>query len=93
MFAAARDLDKAIIRQWVQVNYGPLRRQLAGLTALRQGVPYEALFTQIWHEIFGLTTRDLVAAKLVADPRAPGAATPGSLGMAWRPDLLQRVWR
>jgi len=93
MLDRARALNKAIIRDWMRTNYGPIRTELAGLTALRQGVPYAALFTQIWHEIFGLTTRELVASGMVADPRAPQSPSPGSLGMAWRPEILQRVWR
>jgi hypothetical protein len=93
MFEAARSLNKAIIRRWIAANYGPIRGQLRDLTALRQGVSYEALFTQIWHELFGLATRELVAQHLVGDPYAPTNPSPGSLGMAWRPDLLQRVWR
>jgi len=93
MLEQARALNKAIIRAWMRTNYGPIRKELTGLTALRQGVPYEALFTQIWHEVFGLTTRELVASGMVADPYAPQNPSPGSLGMAWRPDILQRVWR
>ena len=71
----------------------PLRARLQSLTALTQGEPYEGLFTQIWHEMFGLATRQLVAEGLVGDPFLPANPSPGSLGMAWRPELLQRAWR
>jgi hypothetical protein len=93
MFGAVRALNKRLIREWLARNYAPIRMHLTDLTALRQGVAYEALFTQIWHEIFGLATRELVAEHLVADPYAPSNPSPGSLGMAWEPDLLQREWR
>jgi hypothetical protein len=93
MFDAARALSRQIVRQWVAANYAPIHARLTGLTALRQGVAYEALFTQIWHELFGLATRELVDDHVVGDPFAPTNPSPGSLGMAWRPDLLQREWR
>jgi hypothetical protein len=93
MLDRARALNKAIVRDWMRASYGPIRGELAGLTALRQGVAYEALFTQIWHEIFGLATRELAASGMVADPRDPQNPSPGSLAMAWRPDILQRAWR
>jgi hypothetical protein len=93
MLAGVCALNERVIRQWLAGNYVPIRSQLAQLTALRQGVSYEALFTQIWHEIFGLATRELVAEHLVADPYALTNPSPGSLSMAWRPDLLQHEWR
>jgi hypothetical protein len=91
--STVRALNKQLLTQWLERNYAPMRAQLTGLTALRQGVPYEALFTQIWHEIFGLATRELVAAHLVADPYAPTNPAAGSLAMVWKADLLQREWR
>lgn len=93
MLEAARALNRRILRDWFRTHYAGLRARLAGLSALRQGVPFEALFTQIWHELFGLTTRELAAIGMTADPYAPGNPSPGSLGMAWQPDLIRRVWR
>jgi hypothetical protein len=93
MLESARALNRAILRRWLIANYAPVCARLTGLTALRQGVAYEALFTQIWHELFGLVTRELVAEGLVADPYAPGNPSPGSLALAYRPELIVRVWR
>jgi hypothetical protein len=88
-----RELNKRVISRWLEQNYAAIRAQLTDLTAIRQGVAYEALFTQIWHEIFGLATRELVAAGEVGDPYAPANPAPGSLAMVWKPNLLQREWR
>jgi hypothetical protein len=93
VFAAARRLNREILRGWLRRNYPAMRAELADLTAARQGVAYEALFTQIWHEVFGLATRDLAAAGVTGDPYAADNPSPGSLGMAWRPSLLERAWR
>ena len=93
MLSAVRALDQRLISHWLEQNYAPMRAQLTGLTAMRQGVAYEALFTQIWHEIFGLATRELVAEHLVGDPYSSSNPAPGSLAMVWKTDLLQREWR
>ncbi|HEY3947857.1 hypothetical protein [Phenylobacterium sp.] len=37
-------------------------------------------------------TRDLIDCGVVADPHAPGAASPGSLPMVWRTTIYNRVW-
>jgi hypothetical protein len=74
---------RRILLQWLQQNYRQIRAELGGLTAIRQGLPFEALFTQIWHDFFGLATRQLVARGVVANPHAPGALSPGSIGMTW----------
>ena len=49
-------LHRQILQRWLQTHYGSFRSELSDLTVIRQGVPFEAVFTQIWHDIFGLTT-------------------------------------
>jgi hypothetical protein len=85
--------NRRILRAWLAAHYGALRGELSGLTAVRQGVPYEALFTQIWHDLFGLTTRELVARGLLADPYDAHNPAPGSLSMLWRMALYQHRWQ
>ncbi len=76
--------SREAIAAWLTQNYGPMKSDLSGLTAARQGVPYPALFTQIWHEMFGLATCELAAKGLIEDPRAPGAPWNGSIPAVWR---------
>ncbi|MDE2014769.1 MAG: hypothetical protein KGJ75_17775, partial [Alphaproteobacteria bacterium] len=77
-------LGREAMTAWLNKNYIPIRRDLSRLTALRQGVPYPALFTQIWHELFGLATRELVADGLIENPNGPGASWKGSIPAVWR---------
>lgn len=53
-------------------------------TALRQGVPFECLFTQIWHELFGLATRQLVRSGILFDPAGRLVRYKGSYPTIWR---------
>jgi len=93
MLSAALAENRAILDRWTKGHYAAMRADLTGLTALRQGVPYEALYTQIWHELFGRVTRELVERGVVADPHAPGNPSPGSLPMVWRTSIYNRVWQ
>lgn len=85
--------NRRILRVWMKRHYAEMRRELSDLSAVRQGVPYEALFTQIWHELFGLTTRELVAEGLLADPYGKQNPSPGSLSMLWRTSVYHFDWK
>ncbi len=92
MLDAALGISRKITADWLTQNYAPMRRELFRLTAVRQGVPYPALFTQIWHELFGLTTRELVEQGVIEDPYAEGAASPGSIPAVWRATIYHFDW-
>jgi hypothetical protein len=78
------DLSRQILSEWLTTNYGKMREDLGALTAMKQGVPFESLFTQIWHELFGLTTRQLVHAGFMFDPYSQGTTYKGSFPSLWR---------
>jgi hypothetical protein len=86
-------LSREIINDWLAANYSKIKAELSGLTAVNQGVPYEALFGQIWHELFGLTTRELAEKKVIADPYAPGSSSKGSIPALWRTSVYHHDWR
>lgn len=89
---AALALSRETMTVWLNKNYSSIRRDLSSLTALRAGVPYPALFTQIWHELFGLTTRELVKRGLIEDPYGPGVAWKGSIPAVWRTAVFGRPY-
>lgn len=76
-------LNKRILASWLRANEKEFRRSLTDLTAARSGVPFETLFTQIWHDLFGVVSRDLVADGMLADPYAPSIEHKGSFGVVW----------
>jgi hypothetical protein len=80
-------LSRTIMRTWLRQHVPDIERDLGGLTTLRSGLPLEALFTQIWHEMFGLVTRDLARLGVTADSYAPDVAWKGSFSVLWRPAL------
>ena len=87
MVNSALQLSRAVIADWLNRNYAPIRAELSGLTAARQGVSYAAMFTQIWHELFGLATRELIESGQIEDPRAANAVWNGSIPVVWRTAL------
>ena len=87
MVDAVLGLSRRILSDWLGEHVPEMRREMGSLTAMRQGVPFESLFTQIWHEIFGLATRELVSSGLLFDPSGPAMRTKGSYPVLWRQDL------
>lgn len=77
-------LNREILARWLTGVSPEMRRDLGTLTAMRHRVPYESLFTQIWHELFGLTTRELVRSGFLFDPAGPEARYKGSYPTLWR---------
>ena len=85
MLERALALNRRIVREWLTKHDAEIRRDLAGLTALRAGLPFEALFTQVWHELFGVATRELARGGIIAKP------SKGSLSMLWRSSLYRFI--
>lgn len=84
---AALRWSREVLTGWLAAHYPEIRKEMGSLTAMRQGVPFESLFTQIWHELFGLTTRELVRSGLLFDPSGPKIRYKGSYPVLWRQDL------
>jgi hypothetical protein len=80
-------LSREILRSWLRERYPAIRHDLSDLTAIRAGLPFEALFTQIWHEIFGEVTRDLARDGTIESAYAPVRRYKGSLSVLWRQSL------
>jgi hypothetical protein len=93
MLDAALALSRSVIANWLKQNYSPMRREMLRLTAVRQGIPFPELFSQIWHELFGLATRDLVTEGMIEDPRGSGVVWQGSVPTVWRTSIFQHDWQ
>ena len=81
--------NRGILSVWLASHHSEMRRELTGLTAMRAGLPFEALFTQIWHELFGAVTRELAQRRVIASAYTPGRRYKGSLSMLWRRSLYR----
>ncbi len=82
------ELSRQVISDWLKANFRSMRGDLGPLTATRHGVPFESLFTQIWHEWFGLATRELVHAGFIFDPYGGDRRYKGSVPVLWRSSLF-----
>ncbi len=70
MLRAARDLSNRIIIDHLNAHYAPAKSALSGLSGVRNGTPYEQLYTQGWHYLFGLVNRKLAEKGYFIDPYA-----------------------
>ncbi|MGZ8370470.1 MAG: hypothetical protein ACXWVH_05390, partial [Caulobacteraceae bacterium] len=86
-------LHRSILTKWLAEHYPTIKSELADVTVMRHGMPFEGAFTQIWHEYFGLATLELTRAGVIADPYAPSVKYPGSYGLVWRHSLYSFDWR
>lgn len=87
MLAVARSHGRTIMARWLRENHAALRRDLSGLTAVRAGVPFEQLFTEIWHDVFGWTNYHLSRAGWLADPYGPRSLHNGFVPFVWEAAL------
>jgi hypothetical protein len=76
-----------IMREWHEANYDRIRGDLSDLTPIRNGVPFERVYTEIWHFVFGIANRTLVEEGLFADPYAKERAFKGFLPVVWDIEL------
>lgn len=81
---ALRRLGRAIMERWLAERYDALRQSLAGLTAMRQGVPLADNFYEIWHYLFAVANRTLVESGFFADPYAADRKYKGSIPAVYR---------
>jgi len=86
MVNAVLRLSRDVMTDWLAQRHSAIRQQLAGLSAVKAGVPYGDMFTQIWHYLFGTTNRMLVEKGLFADPYR--RAAPGFIPAVWDPGLV-----
>jgi hypothetical protein len=89
MLDAALALHRQILSQWLAETYPRLKAELATITPMRQGVPFDSAFTQIWHDFFGLATRQLSHTGVIADLRKPGSHYNGSIPLLWRRSIYR----
>ena len=86
----ALDLGREIIRDWIQTNYADIQLQLADLTPVRHGLPFELAFSEVWHDIFGVAARELAQSGFMRDPYGPESQFDGFVPFVWESLLYDR---
>jgi hypothetical protein len=89
MVRQLRQLGRQAMARWADERYPALASELDALTPRKYGVPLSHSFYWVWHYIFGIANRELVAAGLLADPYDPGRRFPGFLPAVYRLNVVQ----
>jgi hypothetical protein len=89
MVDSALALSRRIMTGWLATNHGAMEHDLAGLSSVRDGLPFAAPFSEVWHYVFGLAAKSLAAAGFFADPRAPGRRDLGYVPLVWATSLYR----
>ena len=82
-------LSRAIMKEWLGRNYALMEASLAGLSPMRNGVPYALAFSEVWHYTFGSATKSLAESGFFANPRAPGSRYAGYSPLVWANAVLR----
>ena len=82
-------LGREIMADWHEANYASIRQALSDLTPIRNGVPFEQVYTEIWHFVFGFANLMLVEEGLFADPYAESRRYQGFLPVVWDARLAE----
>jgi hypothetical protein len=82
-------LSRRIMTEWLAANHGAMEHDLAGLSSVRDGLPFAAPFSEVWHYVFGLAAKSLAADGFFADPRAPGRRDTGYVPLVWATSLYR----
>lgn len=89
MVRRLRQLGRQAMERWADQRYATLAAELDALTPRKYGVPLSHSFYWVWHYIFGIANRELVAAGLFADPYGPGRRFQGFLPAVYRLNVVQ----
>jgi hypothetical protein len=84
---AIRQLGREVMIRWHEENYERIREDLSDLTPGVNGVPFERVYTEIWHFAFGIANRTLVERGLFADPYAETRRHQGFIPAIWADGL------
>ncbi len=76
-------MGREIMTAWHEANYATIRERLADLTPTRNGVPFERVYTEVWHFIFGMANKTLVERGFFADPYSSERRHRGFIPVVW----------
>ena len=71
------------MHDWHVKHYATARADLSGLTAVTQATPFEVMYTEVWHYIFGYTNLRLAESGFMLDPYANDWRFPGFVPVLW----------
>jgi DNA-binding MarR family transcriptional regulator len=89
MVRAMVSRTRDIVAEWHEVNYASVRDRLSHLTPIRSGVPFEMVYTEVWHFVFAVANRTLAERGFFSDPYAEDRTFKGFLPAVWAAGLSE----
>ncbi|HUU04669.1 MAG TPA: hypothetical protein VMZ49_02210, partial [Patescibacteria group bacterium] len=89
MVRRLRSLGQQVMMKWYDERYTQVCEELSTLTPRRCNVPLANSFFWIWHYIFGIANRELVADGLFVDPYASNRRFKGFLPVVYQLEVVQ----
>lgn len=80
-----------VLKEWVGENIDEIESNLSETRPLKNGVPFDEYFIQIWHVIFGLTNKKLAESGLTYDTYCDDSDHGGYMPALVKGDILDRV--
>ncbi|MFO7791553.1 MAG: hypothetical protein R6W73_01040 [Candidatus Saliniplasma sp.] len=80
-----------VLKKWIHENIDNIRSSLSETRPLRNGVPFEVYFIQIWHVIFGMTNKKLAESGLIYDTYRDDSDHEGYLPALVKGEVLEKV--
>ena len=80
-----------ILKYWIYENIDDIESNLSETRPLKNGVPFDEYFIQIWHVIFGLTNKKLAESGLIYDTYCDDSDHEGYMPALAKGDVLDRV--
>lgn len=80
-----------VLRQWVDENISAIEADLGSTNPIKNKVPFNEVFIQVWHYIFGLTNKYLAEEGLIYDTYAAGFKHPGHMPALIKGRILEQM--
>lgn len=80
-----------VFNRWCDENLHQIEQQLQRLRPLQNGVPFDEVFIQVWHHIFGLTNKELAKRGLIYDTYSGDSLHTGYLPMVCESAVIKKL--
>lgn len=79
------------VKEWLDENMDTIREDMQIIKPIKNGVPFEEVFIQIWHYIFGLTNKHLARKGFMFDTYSEGSDHKGYQPAVMEKGVLEKI--
>lgn len=88
----ALSLGRQVIRCWLIAHFDEIKDALVDLNSMQHGLPFELPFSEVWHDIFGVASRELAQSGFYVGPNYNDYPFRGFVPLVWDASLRQQAW-